>query len=231
MLRIQGTVHGFTQSTNTTTHFPNTNTRINFCEHTAWAVINTIALGQCIDQLVQSTRSTKERVTFSAIATFCDSQPSAFGQFPLLTIHINPRSPTMPSLFHIVSLSASCTVSRLGPLFHFHMLMFAGRNNRERFKRMCRAAEAAHSFPLDTLEFDEVVIEETVRFCARLIVAAAGRGSGFNQQLYFYQMVASFRGLSRSGSSVLNIFGCGLTIRTYDKFRKEHQRRITAKLR
>jgi hypothetical protein len=111
------------------------------------------------------------------------------------------------------------------------MLMFAGRNNRTRFKRMCRAAEAAQSFPLSTLEFDEVVHDERVRFCARLIVAAAGRGSGFNQQLYFYQMVASFRGLSRSGSSVLNIFGCGLTIRTYDKFRKAHQLRITTKLR
>jgi hypothetical protein len=111
------------------------------------------------------------------------------------------------------------------------MLMFARNENRKRFVALCKSAQVTNSFPINSLEFDELVSEERIRFCTRLLVAGAARGSSCNQQLYFYQMVASFRGLSRTGSTVLQLFGCGLNIRTYDKFRKAHQRRITDELR
>jgi hypothetical protein len=194
--------------------------------NSAWAVVNAIKIGKCIDELVQVAKTVTQRITFSAIMTFCDSQPSPFGQCLLMFHHCVASHACNVSIYFMFAHA----VSRGGPLMHFHMMTFARQANRRRFIKECKSAAVSGDWPIDSLLFDELISQERVRFCARLIVAAGARGSNFNQQLYYYQMVASFRGLSRSGSSVLNVFGCGLAIRTFDRFRKAHQERVQIEL-
>lgn len=181
-----------------------------------------------MDAFVKFCSGREDRVSFRDMAAFCTSQESGIGEVSHPCGSMNLLLSAHTSMNH----SLTQPVAIGGPLFHAFVVMFGAPASRRVLSLLCdefRTNDTA--FPVQSEGLTALFKKERVAFCSFLITTGSRRGIGMNQQLFYYQMVASFRGLSRSGSDVMKLFACGLSRRTFDAFRKSHVHRVNLRLR
>jgi hypothetical protein len=119
---------------------------------------------------------------------------------------------------------SSTLVPAGGHLFYHYLSYFATTNDRLALRRLIMASED-RCIDRRSAEFRSLVIAYRAKFYM-FVLTTLPRYAGLWQR-YYLSFLLEFKGVSRAGIDVLNSLGLGVSLSTYDRYRKDDEKFAT----
>ena len=102
-------------------------------------------------------------------------------------------------------------------MFHHYIATFADKLDRRKLKSLTKARKRVDQ-PIEYDDFEPLLLAYKNKFFMHLLQTLPGNTS--LKQRYYLSFLFEFKGVSRSGLDVMNAFGIGNALTTYDRYRR-----------